>query len=463
MNTLKTMFAILALAGAAYAVYVTIATPEGKSLSLASLFSQNASTMEEEVAEAEETFPLLVDSPLSNPFRKAPAQTSGTELPSPFEKKNINSPEIAPSVEDPAATKIPQEKLATEFTNPFFETEVESGASIGDPTGESIFPDGAQLTKTEPPPAVQASIYGQGSAISEEGPIRRAGLVREDTTLMEGNDQQQVTEINSQWDPQSLADFQAAEAEVGRHLQMGRFHEALRSLSAWYPWEGESRLPAEKQREIEAILSQLAGTVLYSRRHLLEPPYQVQPADSLEQIAQRYQVSWQILAKINGIADPNQLRPGDQLKVLPGPFDAYLDLSNYRLSLKLGDLYAGQFQVGFGRDQQLQAGTRVVQLKMLQPTYYGASGILGPDHPENPLAGYWIDLGAHLGLHATQDETLIGEHRGQGCVRLKSQEMRDLFDILTVGSKVVLVGEVPAEEPANVAERSSSPSYLGPR
>ena len=112
-------------------------------------------------------------------------------------------------------------------------------------------------------------------------------------------------------------------------------------LSRWYD---DPRLSDQEYQALVALLNQLAGTVIYSRDHLLLPAYEVQPGDTLERVAQHYKVPWQLLAKINGVADPNQLRPGDQLKVVQGPFDAHVNLRARQLTMMLGGASPAAFR-----------------------------------------------------------------------------------------------------------------------
>ena len=65
----------------------------------------------------------------------------------------------------------------------------------------------------------------------------------------------------------------------------------------------------------------------------------------LETIAAQYNVPWQLLAKINGIEDPNRLKPGDELKVVRGPFSAIVELDKRQLTLIVEDCYAGRFNL----------------------------------------------------------------------------------------------------------------------
>ena len=85
--------------------------------------------------------------------------------------------------------------------------------------------------------------------------------------------------------------------------------------------------------------------VIYSREHWLAPPYVVTPGDTLETVAQQYQVPWQLLAKINGIDKPNGVIPGEKLKVVRGPFQAQLNRQRDTITLFADGLYAGRFKV----------------------------------------------------------------------------------------------------------------------
>jgi hypothetical protein len=104
------------------------------------------------------------------------------------------------------------------------------------------------------------------------------------------------------------------------------------------------------------LLGQLAGTVIYSQEDLLLPPHVVAPGETLQTIATPLGVSWQLLAKINGVDDPSRLVPGEHLKMLRGPFDAVVSVSRRRLSLQVGGNYAGNFPVVIGRHVQDRIG-----------------------------------------------------------------------------------------------------------
>jgi LysM repeat protein len=195
--------------------------------------------------------------------------------------------------------------------------------------------------------------------------------------------------------------------------------EALDRLSRSFD---DLNLSAEENRRVTESLDQLAGTVVYSREHLLAPAHVVQPGERLDQIATKYNLTPELLAKINGIADPANLAPGTQLKVMPGPFGALIDKSRRQLSVFLGGLYAGSFNVGFGQDQAAADG------------YYKVAG--KTFDPSRSL--YVLDLGNGVTMHTSLDGAPLNNDQARGCIRLDPAQAADVFDILSVGSDVIV-------------------------
>lgn len=230
-------------------------------------------------------------------------------------------------------------------------------------------------------------------------------------------------------------DFAAAMDGIRKQLEQGDIANAHLELSRWYD---DPRLSAVEHQDLMRILDRVAGTVVYSNQHnLLVPAYVVQPGDTLQSIGEKFQVPWQLLAKINGVA-PAQLQIGSELKVVPGPFDAVVDLDEYLLTLYVQGRYAGRFRIGVGQENSTPVGEYVVQQKLEDPVYYGPDQQIAADDPANPLGERWIDLGNGLGIHGTNNPESIGKAESQGCVRLSPVDVADVYDILSVGSRVVI-------------------------
>jgi LysM repeat protein len=228
-----------------------------------------------------------------------------------------------------------------------------------------------------------------------------------------------------------LVTMQSAKAK----LEAGRLAEAHVDLSKYYT---TTRLNPEEWRLAVDLLDQLAGTVIYSREHLLEPAYRVQPGDTLERIAMVYNVPCELLAKINGVRDTRQLVPGQEIKVLRGPFEAVVDLTRCEMTLLLGGRYAGRFTIGVGRDRANLEGAFVVRDKKSNPIYFGPDRVIAADDPTNPLGERLLDLGNQMGIHGTDSPKNIGTSDGRGTIRLSQRDVEDVYDILSIGSPVTV-------------------------
>lgn len=236
--------------------------------------------------------------------------------------------------------------------------------------------------------------------------------------------------------------FEAVQRTIQTKLDQGLLAEALLELSKLVD---NGQVPQEQMSVVQELLDQLAGTVVYSRQHLMEDAYTVRPGDTLEQIATLYQVPWKLLANINGIRDPIRLEAGSQLKVVRGPFDAQIDLTDMVLTLQVGGHYAGRFAIGVGQDQPNLEGSYTVSGLTTDPAYYGPGQTrTEAGDPSNPLGEFLISLASgpgdagQIGIHGTNDLRNLHHTGGQGTIRLGDRDIEDVFGILSIGSRVVI-------------------------
>ena len=200
-----------------------------------------------------------------------------------------------------------------------------------------------------------------------------------------------------------------------------RLAEVLEQLSKWY---NHPQLTPAESRRLTELLDQVAGTVVYSRQHLLEAPYQVRSGDTLQRIGQLHNVPWELLAKINGIRDPQNLQPGQEIKVIHGPFHAVIDLEEREMTLLLqGRYYAGRFPVGTGRGQRGLLGDYTVLRKTPAP-------------PNSPPGGLSLQLSDRVAIQAAGEAAPADD--SPDSIRLDRRDMRDVYDILSVGSRIVI-------------------------
>lgn len=425
MNSLKTVFVVMLLAGAMYGVYVTI----------------NSHGEEQDPppgASSDWAGPPAIEMPGAGGSTPSFSSASGAagswsqdanRLAGSPGLEGASEPALPGHVEPPR----PGAGMAPRYSP-------NSGTPSHDASAESVGRGPAN-------PYSSAGSYGQGEGLSAAvapryganaedngGSAAASGLsLRSDRPTGDASDTPDLPVHRTQGPGGPTSETSAFLRMIQQKLAEGQLSEVHLALSSW---RDDPRLSAEEAAQVDMLLDQLAGTVIYSREHLLEPAYRVRSGDTLERIGEQYSVPGGLLAKINGVQDP--LQPGQELKVVRGPFSAVVDLERYQLTLMLNGRYAGRFAIGVGGDQPQLEGTYEVQNKTVNPTYYGPNQIVDADNPQNPLGERWIGLGDRLGLHGTHDPELIGQTGGPGFIRLGQRDIDDLYDILTMGSRVVI-------------------------
>ena len=88
-------------------------------------------------------------------------------------------------------------------------------------------------------------------------------------------------------------------------------------------------------------------------------------------------------------------------------------------------------------------GFFTITVKAKDP-YYRKKEIRGGD-PKNPLGSRWIGFdaaetdGRIYGIHGTNNPASIGKYVSQGCIRLQNEAVESLYDLVPVGTKILIV------------------------
>jgi lipoprotein-anchoring transpeptidase ErfK/SrfK len=136
----------------------------------------------------------------------------------------------------------------------------------------------------------------------------------------------------------------------------------------------------------------------------------------------------------------NIIRPGDELKINTCRFSLVVDKSQNIMFLKREGQVIKSFVVATGKDNSTPTGTFKIVNKLVRPTWFKTGAIIPPDSPENILGSRWLgfDLKGY-GIHGTTDPAGLGRQITLGCVRMKNEEVEDLFDLVPVGTEVTIV------------------------
>ena len=255
-----------------------------------------------------------------------------------------------------------------------------------------------------------------------------------------GNDVQQVAferaqppEINFEASPVVLpADVADHLREVDQWIDAGETLEAHAALSRIY-WK-----KPEFRTHVHDRLQKTAADIYANPNAHFAEPRMVEFGETLQGIANEYNVPWKYLANLNGVT-PESLQAGRKLKVLKGPFGAVVDLGRFELTIHAHGWYVHHYRIGIGHDKRTPVGEFTVQNKLQNPVWYNpAGGMVDADDPTNPLGEYWLGLGDHIGIHGTIDPSTIGRAASRGCIHLADGDIDEVFQLLGEGSTVVI-------------------------
>jgi lipoprotein-anchoring transpeptidase ErfK/SrfK len=212
------------------------------------------------------------------------------------------------------------------------------------------------------------------------------------------------------------------------------------------------------------MLSELNQTLVFSPKVSAGDPftstYTVKSGELLRTIADKFDVPWELIARLNNMPDPRKLRAGQSLKVVAGPFHAVVSKGRYTLDVYLGSpgekgsLFVRSFDVGLGANDSTPTGSWIVEThkKIKNPTYFSprGEGVIAADDPKNPLGERWIGLTGidgqavgkqSYGIHGTIEPDSIGKQASMGCIRMRNEDVELVFDMLSEGKSVVVVRE----------------------
>ena len=90
-------------------------------------------------------------------------------------------------------------------------------------------------------------------------------------------------------------------------------------------------------------------------------------------------------------------------------------------------------------------GSFTIVQRLTDPTWYSKGKVVGPGK-SNPVGTRWLGLSAKgYGIHGTNAPASIGHNASHGCIRMRNRDVEELFQMVSVGDAVELVGERNAQ------------------
>jgi hypothetical protein len=169
---------------------------------------------------------------------------------------------------------------------------------------------------------------------------------------------------------------------------------------------------------------------------------EVASSDSYHKIAKRLAREKQIRIGVGLLRALNRrtgdhLDVGERLRVPSDPIRIEIHRPAFACLVYLGDWLLRAYPVGLGKDgSETPAGSFEVGKKDPRPIWWRPDPPGPPlpyGHPDNPLGERWIGFRAEgrdtdYGIHGTNSEDAILAKVSNGCVRLRNEDVVELFD-----------------------------------
>ncbi|MGH8262294.1 MAG: L,D-transpeptidase [Steroidobacteraceae bacterium] len=131
------------------------------------------------------------------------------------------------------------------------------------------------------------------------------------------------------------------------------------------------------------------------------------------------------------------------------PGTIIVDTAHTYLYLTLGNGQAMRYGIGVGREGFTWSGMQRISRKAEWPDWIPPAQMVARQPylprwvgggPGNPLGARALYLGnSEYRIHGTNDPTSIGKRVSSGCIRLRNEDIEDLYQRVDIGTKVVVL------------------------
>jgi lipoprotein-anchoring transpeptidase ErfK/SrfK len=211
-------------------------------------------------------------------------------------------------------------------------------------------------------------------------------------------------------------------------------------------------LAAQPDAALQAVIEEILGKLNVEMIRLPWPMAEkqevvVQANDAVKLIARRFGTTVEMIVKGNELKRPDIIRPGQRLKVFTGKMGIAVSKSRHDLLVTANGRFFKRYQVATGRYEKTPVGTFAVAERIPEPPWHRDDGKVIPfGDKENILGTRWMAIKATgstpeikgYGIHGTWDNASIGKSESAGCIRLKNEDVEELFEMVPLGTPVVI-------------------------
>jgi lipoprotein-anchoring transpeptidase ErfK/SrfK len=139
----------------------------------------------------------------------------------------------------------------------------------------------------------------------------------------------------------------------------------------------------------------------------------------------------------------------------------------------LGNDKAIRYGIGVGRQGFTWSGVRSVDRKTEWPDWYPPAQMItrqpylprmvagGPGNPLGARAMYIA--GTQYRIHGTNDPSTIGKHVSSGCIRLTNEDVKDLYNRVHIGAKVIVLPQTSIAHARTLPQQVSFTQSYAPQ
>lgn len=213
-------------------------------------------------------------------------------------------------------------------------------------------------------------------------------------------------------------------------LQAGKLAEARALLQ---PLAAATDAP----EELLALLGEVHTQILFSPAPAPEKAEHVVVAgDTLGKLAQQYGTTVQLIQQAHRLSS-DVIRPGDRLRIWQRPFTVQVSKSANTLTVLCDGSFFKRYRVGTGEHSRTPVGQFRITTRIAQPPWWREGEMIPYGDPNNILGTHWLGLDSPgYGIHGTWDTNSIGRATTAGCIRLRNEDVAELFAMLPVGTVV---------------------------
>jgi len=167
--------------------------------------------------------------------------------------------------------------------------------------------------------------------------------------------------------------------------------------------------------------------------------HEVKAGDTLGGLSKKYGTTVELI-KISNHLKNDVIRIGQKLRVWTGKFNIYVDKSQNILILKDENEVVKVYDVSTGQNGSTPVGDFKITSRLVDPVWFNRGVVVPPESPQNVLGTRWMgfDIPGY-GIHGTVEPETIGQQVTAGCVRMKNQDIEELYSLVPVGTQVVIV------------------------